>query len=116
MVTVQIRWEGREETISERFGVIKNFLDGLPCLGISPAGPYYANYICKDVIISVNNDIDNVYVEIAGVSSDVFSYAIVIASKIKRYIRDKVDKKEWGEDNPEASFHASFYEVEVRCR
>jgi hypothetical protein len=115
MVTVAIKWSGREESISERLGVVKDVLGGLPCFETSPIESNYASYICRDAVINVDGVFGTVSVEIIGVDNNVFSYAIITASRIKKYIEEKVGNKEWGVNDPETSVYANLYETEVKC-
>jgi hypothetical protein len=115
MVTIAIKWEGREETMNERLSVVKGSLDSLPCFDVSPYQSHYLSYICRDAVMKVSAVFGSVNVEIIGVDNNVFDYAIIIANKIKKYIEDKVGSKEWGEDDPETDVFADLYEAEVKC-
>jgi hypothetical protein len=115
MVTVEINWDGTEETTSMRLGVVKDALSALPCFDISPIDSHYLSYVCRDVVINVSAVFGRVSVKVTGVDNNVFSYAIIIASKIRKYIEDKVGNKEWGEDAPETDVFADLYEAEVKC-
>jgi len=115
MVTVEIKWDGREETIDSRLGVVKDALGGLPCFDVSPYKSHYFSYICRDAVINVDAVFGRVSTKVTGVDNNVLSYAIIIASKIKKYIEDKVSNKEWGEEDPETDVFADLYEAEVKC-
>jgi len=115
MVTIAIRWSGREETMDERLGVVKDAVGGLSCFDVSPYQSYYLSYICRDAVIKVDAVFGRVNVEIIGVDNNVFGYALITANKIKKYIEDKVGNKEWGEDDPETDVFADLYEAEVKC-
>jgi len=115
MVTVEINWDGMEETINGRLGVVKDALLNLPCFDVSPVDSPYSSYICRDAVINVSAVFGRVSVKITGVDNNVFSYAIIIASKIKKYIEDKVGNKEWEENAPETIVFADLYEAEVKC-
>ena len=115
MVTVEIKWSGREETKDERLGVVKGVIGNLPCFETSPVECNWCSYVCRDAVINVDAVFGTVDVEITGVNNAVFEYAIIVASKIKKYIEDKVDKKDWSENDPETSVYANLYEAEVKC-
>ena len=115
MVTVEIKWSGKEETIDMRLDVVKDALGGSSCFDVSPYKSYYLSYICMDAVINVDATFGRVSVKVTGVDNNVFSYALIIANKIKKYVEDKVSNKEWGEDDPETDVFADLYEAEVKC-
>jgi hypothetical protein len=115
MVTVEIKWDGREETMDGRLGVVKDVLGGSSCFDVSPIDSHYLSYICRDAVINVNATFGRVSIKVTGVDSNVFSYALIITNKIKKYIEDKVSNKEWGEEDPETDVFADLYEAEVKC-
>ena len=115
MVTVEIKWGGREETMDERLGVVKDALGNLSCFDTSPFASYYLSYICRDAVINVSAVFGRVTVKITGVDNNVFSYALITANKIKKYIEDKVNEEKWGKNDPETDVFADLYEAEVKC-
>jgi hypothetical protein len=115
MVTIEIKWNGKEETMDGRLGVVKDVLGGSSCFDVSPIDSYYLSYICRDAVINVSAVFGRVSVKITGVDNNVFGYALIIANKIKKYVEDKVGNKEWGEDDPETDVFADLYETETTC-
>ena len=115
MVTIQIKWEGREETKNERLGVVKDVLSALPCLKTTPVESNYISYICGNMVVNVSAVFGVIDIEITGVDNTIFDYAIIMASKIKKYIEDRINEKKWSEGSPETMVYANMYEVEVKC-
>jgi len=115
MVTVEIKWNGKEETMDERLSVVKDVLDNLSCFDVSPFQSYYLSYICKDAVINVTAVFGRVTVKITGVDNSIFDYALITAGKIKKYIEDRVNEEKWGENDPETDVFADLYEAEVKC-
>ena len=115
MVTVEIKWNGKEGTMDERLGVVKDVLGNLSCFDVSPFQSHYLSYICKDAVINVTAVFGRVTVKITGVDNSIFGYALITANKIKKYIEDKVGNKEWGDSDPETDVFADLYEAEVKC-
>jgi len=115
MVTVEIKWNGREETMDERLGVVKGIINDLPCFDVSPFASYYLSYVCRDAVIHVEEDYGRVNVEIIGVNNAVFEYAIIMAGRIKKYIEEKVNEEKWDKNDPETDVFADLHEAEVKC-
>ena len=115
MVTVQIKWSGREESKNERLNVVRGVVGNLPCLITSPIESNYNSYVCKNAVINVIAVFGTIDIEITGIDNTVLDYAIIVISKIKKYVENKVDKKDWGENDPETDVFADLYETEVKC-
>ena len=115
MVTVEIKWNGREENMDERLGVVKGVINDLLCYDASPFASYYLSYVCRDAVIKVEAVYGRVTVKIIGTNNAVFDYAIIAVAKIKKYIEDRVNEEKWGKNDPETDVFADLYETEVKC-
>jgi len=115
MVTVEIKWNGKEETMDGRLDVVRDALSNLSCFDVSPFQSYYLSYICKDAVINVTAVFGRVTVKITGVNNSIFDYALITANKIKKYIEDKVSEGKWSDNDPETDVFADLYEAEVKC-
>ena len=116
MVTIQIKWDGKEDTEAERAEFVRSVVSNLPCIPVSPVKTADDSYICVDAVVNLLVMCGEVTIDISGVSKAVFEYATTVASMIKKYIENKLGSKEWSEGDYETRVYVSLYEAEVRCR
>ena len=116
MVTVQIRWEGTEETIDDRLNYVRKLITDLGCKPTSPVETSNMYYLCGDVIINLSSGIGDLNVWVQGVDKNVFNFVIPIVNMIHATISEYIESGKWNNDNYETRVSLELYESETTCR
>jgi hypothetical protein len=116
MVTVQIIWDGTEDTRDDRINYVKKVITGLGCKPTSPVETYDIHYICGDVIINLTSGIGELSVWVKGVDKGVFNFVAPIVDMIHGFISKYVEDGKWSNDSYETRVSLDLYEAETTCR
>jgi hypothetical protein len=116
MVTVQIRWEGTEETMNDRLNHVKELITDLGCKPTSPVETNDMYYLCGSVIINLTSGIGDLDVWVQGVDKNVFNFVTPIVDMIYTTISKYIEDGKWGSDSYETRVSLELYEAETTCR
>ena len=116
MVTVQIVWDGTEDTKEDRLNYVKKLIKGLGCKPTSPVETYDIHYICGDVILNVTCPFGELNIWVKGVDKSVLNFATPVVDMIHDYISEQIKGGKWSSDNYETRVSLELYEAETTCR
>jgi len=115
MVTVQIRWEGTEETIDDRLNYVRKLITDLGCKSTSPVETNDMYYLCGDVIINLSSGIGDLNVWVQGVDKNVFNFVIPIVAMIHNFISKYIEGGKWSNDSYETKVSLELHEAGTTC-